>query len=696
MKVRLIVRVPKRLLSGRLGSAVESSSADEVSTADTLHSLLSFDAPDSIEEWNGAARATEFELPAAPNDPAKLPEAPELAELLDFDEIEAWSKSTSTLSGASGLFTTEPEPLAAEEAELEIPERPVEAAPPSGPGEIQEEVREEVPDEAQKGGEAPSEGSEQAHLLQVQADSGSAAVVEPEPTVESEQLEVAQREVAEEPTAAEEPSPEQAAIVDLSEDDHHAAETKLIEKPAIQDLGEPVGEPADATGEDRAGTVQDLGHRDDVVRNALSSMPWWQRWENLEKSTPGQTLEQEFTAEQESPESKESQPDTWQPEEANAAETRDEGKSPLDETGEPISIDPELAFPAAETAEEEPVSQSQESSTEQLDTPVAFAPAEVPPGAPPLPDTSASETFRPGAGTEERYIPATPGTDDLWQALEHEEASPGDAAPRDPDTIYSWSAFDRPQGKVMVPVSEKVVTTRRRRTIAAISAIVILLLGSAGWLYKAQTDPIRALKSMESGRRRLSVGDYGEAILDLNNAISIDPDNLQIVDAYLLRGRAHVAMGRAEEALPDFTKAIQRAPNNVAAYMDRGLAYFDVGLYNQALNDAGKIIELDNQSADGYALHGMALRETGNLEAAMDDFNRAVELEPNLANRLQRGLLLQKLGRHEEAIEDFNEAIYLNPASPTAYFSRAQSLRELGEEAAATQDHRTARYLDGR
>ena len=66
---------------------------------------------------------------------------------------------------------------------------------------------------------------------------------------------------------------------------------------------------------------------------------------------------------------------------------------------------------------------------------------------------------------------------------------------------------------------------------------------------------------------RASVGDYDRAILDLAQALRIDPDR---VEALTLRSAAYRLTGRTDAALDDINAALARDPGNPEALLERG------------------------------------------------------------------------------------------------------------------------------
>ena len=153
------------------------------------------------------------------------------------------------------------------------------------------------------------------------------------------------------------------------------------------------------------------------------------------------------------------------------------------------------------------------------------------------------------------------------------------------------------------------------------------------------------------------------------------------------KGIFNVAQNSYEEALADFTHAIELEPQYAAVYNNRGGALKDLGRHEEALVDFARAIELEPQDAAAYYNRGGALKDLDRREEAIVDFTRAIELEPqDAAAYYNRGGALKDLDRHEEAIVDFTRAIELEPQDAAAYYYRGGALNDLGRREDAIAD----------
>lgn len=272
-----------------------------------------------------------------------------------------------------------------------------------------------------------------------------------------------------------------------------------------------------------------------------------------------------------------------------------------------------------------------------------------------------------------------------------EQPSAPEAAPPAVEVPGTGDAPAQPWNLVPVSAAEHAKGLRQTRFLVITAAL--LVAGLSFWIYKRNVDPIRALEAFDAGERLLRTARYSQAIVSFDRAISLKSD---YAEAFTMRARANMSVGRTLVALPDLTRAVELRPRDPQAFLDRGTAHVALQEWQEALADFNRAVELDPKLAAAYNLRGSAVRAMGDPRKALTDFEQAAELLPNMDNIFQRGATYQLLGEHEKAIEDFSRLISAEPSSAQAYFARSQSFRAIGDQAAAARDHKTGRILDGK
>ena len=193
------------------------------------------------------------------------------------------------------------------------------------------------------------------------------------------------------------------------------------------------------------------------------------------------------------------------------------------------------------------------------------------------------------------------------------------------------------------------------------------------------------------GFRASSEGHTQEAVKEYSKAIELDPS---FASAYHNRGILYNNLGEQQKALDDYNKAIELDPSYAFAYNGRGNVYRGFGERQKALDDYNKPIELDSSYAHAYNGRGNVYSDLGEQQKALEDYNKAIELDLNYKFAYRnRGLLYSKLGNLEAAVKDYTQAIQLDPKYKNAYLNRADAYSALGQESLAEADRKAAAEL---
>ena len=194
------------------------------------------------------------------------------------------------------------------------------------------------------------------------------------------------------------------------------------------------------------------------------------------------------------------------------------------------------------------------------------------------------------------------------------------------------------------------------------------------------------------GFRASSEGHTQEAVKEYSKAIELDPS---FASAYHNRGILYNNLGEQQKALDDYNKAIELDPSYAFAYNGRGNVYRGFGERQKALDDYNKAIELDPSFAYAYNGRGNVYSDLGEQQKALEDYNKAIELDPSFANAYNgRGIIYYDLGEQQKALEDYNKAIELDLNYKFAYRNRGLLYSKLGNLEAAVKDYTQAIQLD--
>jgi len=216
-----------------------------------------------------------------------------------------------------------------------------------------------------------------------------------------------------------------------------------------------------------------------------------------------------------------------------------------------------------------------------------------------------------------------------------------DSSPHDRAIAYSYRASaNQASGKPDAALEDADASVR----LAPGDAVV---LGGRGSIYAAQnrldeaaTDLDAAIRIdpnnlMAVGNRGLvyeKLGQWEQARSSVERVLQLDPKSPNGWGEKCWIGAVHTPADA--NTLPDCNKAIELAdiPNN---YNSRGMAFYRTGKFNEAIADYSHAIEGDPNVGSSYYMRGMAKQATG-AEDAQADLDKGLQLEPGVRERYAR------------------------------------------------------------
>jgi tetratricopeptide (TPR) repeat protein len=155
-------------------------------------------------------------------------------------------------------------------------------------------------------------------------------------------------------------------------------------------------------------------------------------------------------------------------------------------------------------------------------------------------------------------------------------------------------------------------------------------------------------------------------VMALTGCIMKRPDH---VETYLKRGWLYESLGRSEDAIADYSKAIELDPNNYEAWGARAMLHAKLSQWDKSKADAAeehrlKIAvwseEIRKHPENPYAWSGRAfMYETflGRPDKAAADYSKVIELKPDDRNALSsRALCYRRLKQWDKALADYAKA----------------------------------------
>lgn len=252
-----------------------------------------------------------------------------------------------------------------------------------------------------------------------------------------------------------------------------------------------------------------------------------------------------------------------------------------------------------------------------------------------------------------------------------------------------------------------------------------------------QYDPKYIDAHNNRGYAYLEQGNYAKAVENFSEAVKHDPN---YVKGYNNRGFALMKIGDAEQSLADFTKAIELAPQvakhylhrrdawlalgnqaeadkdqaqarwvqelalinqkllrdskNPAILVERAEHYASMEKFDEAFTDLSRAEQLDASLSRLYRVRANIYHAQKNYQAVIESCTKAIEFNQEFESLSLRGDAYLAMGKLDQAIEDYTTAQRFDGAVAMAYWQRAESRKEQGDQAGAEQDRQTALKLD--
>lgn len=196
---------------------------------------------------------------------------------------------------------------------------------------------------------------------------------------------------------------------------------------------------------------------------------------------------------------------------------------------------------------------------------------------------------------------------------------------------------------------------------------------------------------LERAKQNIKSKNYQGALDDINNILSIDPNN---ISAYMERSTVKRKLKDEIGATEDFEYAgvlLKKLDKGLKAYQ-KGLDKYNASDFREAIKHFSDAISFNVDTSGAYYYRGLAKRYNGDYRAALPDFNKAIEIKPDYTEAYydRAKIKYHKLDDIDGALEDFNQAILLNPKDADLYVSRAILKNSIDNYEGAMRDYNKA------
>ena len=162
---------------------------------------------------------------------------------------------------------------------------------------------------------------------------------------------------------------------------------------------------------------------------------------------------------------------------------------------------------------------------------------------------------------------------------------------------------------------------------------------------------------------------------EVENAVKIYKQALlygQNDDIYYSLAIAYKKLGKKDEVINSYLKAVELNPKNYNAVYNLALAYSDLGDNDKAVYYALKAYNLNNKDVDILTLLSGFYEVLENYSEAVKYLEEAVKIAPDKSVYFYNlGVLYSKLSKINESAENYKKAILVNPKQVEAYVNLA-------------------------
>jgi tetratricopeptide (TPR) repeat protein len=153
-------------------------------------------------------------------------------------------------------------------------------------------------------------------------------------------------------------------------------------------------------------------------------------------------------------------------------------------------------------------------------------------------------------------------------------------------------------------------------------------------------------------------------------------------------------LGRYEEAISEYDKALGISPNYCEALINKGITFHSLKNYDEALLSYDVALKINPISFQAWFNKGLLFFSRDNYDVALSFYDKALTINPNYYEATNnKGLALKYKKRYIEALQHFDLAIKIQPNRYDAHSNRASVLYDLKEYSLALIACNTAQCI---
>ncbi len=150
--------------------------------------------------------------------------------------------------------------------------------------------------------------------------------------------------------------------------------------------------------------------------------------------------------------------------------------------------------------------------------------------------------------------------------------------------------------------------------------------GAAKLYRKAlKINPRNVIAHIDLGTTLMSMGQFKQARVHLDQAIALDPNN---ATAYNSLGLMMYRQEKFEQAIKYYSQSVDLKPDRFKTHYNLGLATFKLGQFDQTIKHLSEAVRLEPEHAKAHYNLGLVYLGQGRANQALEHLSRTVQLEP--------------------------------------------------------------------
>lgn len=200
-------------------------------------------------------------------------------------------------------------------------------------------------------------------------------------------------------------------------------------------------------------------------------------------------------------------------------------------------------------------------------------------------------------------------------------------------------------------------------------------------------------KFFKTGEDFMESGNYEDAIEQFSKAVELDPD---YTDGYLARAEAFEKLGKIQEAFDDYNRAYVFLPKEEEVAYHLGKLSNQLGEYDRAMVFLNQATNLSRKFLPAYQEKIESLIELEDYQCAIKVCDTALALENNALNYYYHGVVSELLNKPEIAEMDYERSVDKDRQFIDGMLALARIRLELGKLDPAMRQCENVLRLDNR